>query len=167
MRPLLHATLVNGRTGDPALYIETMFERRAVLFDLGDIGALSPRDIQRLGQVFVSHTHIDHFVGFDRLLRVLVGRDQAVHLYGPEGFIERVRHKLASYSWNRVDRFQADLVFDVTEIGPLPATRTIPKRITTRVLPSSNRSDTARHYRRSIWPLPATTGMRMPTITRV
>ena len=129
MRPLLHATLVNGRTGDPALYIETMFERRAMLFDLGDIGPLSPRDIQRLGHIFVSHTHIDHFVGFDRLLRVLVGREQTVRLYGPDGFIERVRHKLHAYSWNLVDRYQTDLVFVVTEIDPSLHTRTVRLRL--------------------------------------
>jgi ribonuclease Z len=28
MRPLLHPSLVNGRFGDPALYIETLFEKR-------------------------------------------------------------------------------------------------------------------------------------------
>jgi hypothetical protein len=47
MRPLLHPSLVNGRSGDPALYIETLFEQRAILFDLGDITALSPRKVQR------------------------------------------------------------------------------------------------------------------------
>ena len=40
--------LINGRTGDPALYIETLFEKRAILFDLGDITSLSPRKIRRL-----------------------------------------------------------------------------------------------------------------------
>ena len=75
--------LINGRTGDPALYIETLFEQRAILFDLGDITSLSPRKIRRLEHVFVSHAHIDHFFGFDRLLRVLVGRDKRIHLYGP------------------------------------------------------------------------------------
>lgn len=45
MRPLLHPTLVNGRFGDPALYIETLFEKRAIMFDLGDISNLSPRKI--------------------------------------------------------------------------------------------------------------------------
>jgi ribonuclease Z len=50
MRPLLHPSLVNGRSGDPALYIETLFERRAILFDLGDITALSPRKVQRLSR---------------------------------------------------------------------------------------------------------------------
>ncbi len=75
MRPPLHSALVNGRTGDPALYVETLFERRAILFDLGDIAALPARKVQRLEPVFVSHTHIDHFIGFDRLLRLLVERD--------------------------------------------------------------------------------------------
>ncbi len=55
IRPLLHPIPVNGRTGDPALYIETLFERRAIPFDLGDIAALSPRKVQRLEHVFVSH----------------------------------------------------------------------------------------------------------------
>ena len=97
MRPLLHPALVNGRTGDPALYIETLFERRALQFDLGDIAALSPRKVQRLDHIFVSHTHIDHFIGFDRLLRLLVGREKTVSLYGPDGFIDQVAHKLAGY----------------------------------------------------------------------
>jgi ribonuclease Z len=124
MRPLLHPTLVNGRSGDPALYIETLFEKRAILFDLGDISNLSPRKIQRLEHVFVSHAHIDHFIGFDRLLRVLVGREKTISLYGPIGFIEHVGHKLNAYSWNLVDRYVSDLVFIVTEIDPSFATRT-------------------------------------------
>ena len=116
MRPLLHASLVNGRFGDPALYIETLFEKHAILLDLGDIAALPPRKINRIEHVFVSHAHIDHFVGFDLLLRVLVGREKTVHLFGPEGFIDRVGHKLQAYQWNLVDRFLFDLVFAVAEI---------------------------------------------------
>jgi len=124
MRPLLHPSLVNSRSGDPAVYVETLFERRAILFDLGDITALSPRKIQRLEHVFVSHTHIDHFFGFDRLLRVLVGRECRVRLYGPTDFIDQVRHKLQAYRWNLVDRYLSDLVFVVTEIDASLATRT-------------------------------------------
>jgi ribonuclease Z len=117
MRPLLHPTLVNGRSGDPALYIETLFEKHAILFDLGDITPLSPRKVQRLDHVFVSHTHIDHFIGFDRLLRLLVGREKTVALYGPSGFIDHVHHKLQAYLWNLVDRYVSDLAFVVTEIA--------------------------------------------------
>ena len=131
MRPLLHPTLINGRTGDPALYIETLFEQRAILFDLGDITLLSPRKIRRLEHVFVSHAHIDHFFGFDRMLRVLVGREKQIHLYGPEGFVDQVHHKLRAYRWNLVDREPGDLAFVVTEIGPALATRTIRFRLKT------------------------------------
>lgn len=116
MRPLLHSSLVNGRYGDPALYVEMLFEKRALLFDLGDITFLPPRKVHRIEHVFVSHAHIDHFVGFDVLLRVLVGREKTVHLFGPSGFIERVAHKLHGYQWNLADRFLYDLGFAVTEI---------------------------------------------------
>jgi ribonuclease Z len=131
MRPLLHPMLINGRTGDPALYIETLFEQRAILFDLGDITALSPRKIRRIEHVFVSHAHIDHFFGFDRLLRVLVGRDKQIHLYGPNGFVDRVHHKLQAYLWNLVDREPGDLTFVVTEIGPSLAVHTARFRLKT------------------------------------
>jgi ribonuclease Z len=123
MRPLLHPHLVNGRSGDPAVYVEMQFERRAILFDLGDITALTPRHILRLDAVFVSHTHIDHFYGFDRLLRVLVGREKTVHLFGPADFIGHVEHKLSAYRWNLVDRYLSDLVFFVTELEPASTLR--------------------------------------------
>jgi ribonuclease Z len=116
MRPFLHPRLINGRTGDPALYVETLFEARAILFDLGDIAALPPRKIHRLEHVLVSHTHIDHFVGFDQLLRILVGRDKTLNLYGPPGFIDQVHHKLQAYRWNLVDRYACDLILVVNEI---------------------------------------------------
>jgi ribonuclease Z len=124
MRPKFHPSLVNDRFGDPALYIDFLQERRAILFDLGDIPTLSPRQILRLSDIFVSHTHIDHFIGFDRLLRVLVGRDRQVRLYGPAGFINRVEAKLAAYTWDLVERFQTELVFAVTEVGAGLETRT-------------------------------------------
>jgi ribonuclease Z len=129
MRPLLHASLVNDRYGDPAVYIETLFEKRAVLLDLGDISALPPRKIHRIEQVFVSHAHIDHFVGFDLLLRMLVGREKTVHVFGPEGFIDRVRHKLQAYQWNLVDRFLCDLIFEVSEIDASGLTRAVRFRL--------------------------------------
>jgi ribonuclease Z len=124
MRPSLHPSLVNGRSGDPALYIETLFERRAILFDLGDISVLPPRKLLRLEYVFVSHAHVDHFIGFDHLLRLLIGRDTTVRLYGPEGFVDQVHHKLQAYQWNLVDRFENDLVFLVTELDSSLRTNT-------------------------------------------
>jgi ribonuclease Z len=124
MRPLFHPTLVNGRTGDPALYIETQFANRAILFDIGDIATLSPRKVLHVDHVFVSHAHIDHFFGFDRLLRLLIGREKEVALYGPGGFIDHVHHRLQAYWWNLADSYANDLVFAVTEIASPAASRT-------------------------------------------
>jgi ribonuclease Z len=131
MRPLLHASIVNGRWGDPVLWIETLFERRAILFDLGDIAALPPRKIHRLEHVFVTHTHVDHFIGFDQLLRVLVGRDKTVEVYGPGGIIAQVEHKLSAYRWNLVGSYACDLVFRVSEIQSLHALRNAQFRLKT------------------------------------
>lgn len=116
MRPLLHPSLVNGRFGDPALFVETLHARGALLFDMGDLSALSARDLLRVTHVFVSHTHIDHFIGFDALLRVCVGREKKIKMVGPTGFIARVCHKLHAYEWDLVDRYEADLVFEITEV---------------------------------------------------
>lgn len=118
MRPLWHPTLVNGRFGDPALYVETLFEKRALLFDLGDIGALPPRKIQRVERIFISHAHIDHFVGFDQALRLLVGREKTLHLYGPPGIAARVHHKLQAYEWNLARLYRTELAFVVHELTP-------------------------------------------------
>src|SRR3970282_544914 len=100
MRPIVSAELVNGGFGDPALYLDFRYAKRALLFDLGDIGALPPRKILRLSDVFVSHAHMDHFAGFDRLLRVCLGRGTLLRLYGPPGVLGRVEHKPADHTSN-------------------------------------------------------------------
>ena len=117
MRPLFHPSLVNGRYGDPTVYVETLFERRSLLFDVGEIASLAPRRIRRIYQIFVSHAHIDHFVGFDHLLRLLVGHEKSVQLFGPSGFAKRVFHKLQAYRWNLVESYSCDLVFVVSELA--------------------------------------------------
>jgi ribonuclease Z len=112
----MHAQLVNGRSGDPVVAVDTLFTGRLILFDLGDLASLPTRKLLRVSDVFVSHAHIDHFFGFDRLLRLLLGREKTVRLWGPRGFIDRVGHRLRSYEWNLVGEWSANLVFVVTEV---------------------------------------------------
>lgn len=118
MRPVFHPSLVNGPFGDPGLYVEFLFERRALLFDLGDLHALPARKLLRVSHVFVSHTHMDHFTGFDQLLRICLGRGKRLTLFGPPGFIEQVQHKLAAYTWNLVQNYAAGFIIEVHEIHP-------------------------------------------------
>ncbi len=109
-------TLVNGRTGDPALFVEIAHERQAVLFDLGDLSPLSARDLLRVSHVFVSHMHLDHFVGFDALLRINIGRAKRIAIVGPAGIAASIGHRLASFTWDLVAGYADDLVFEVNEI---------------------------------------------------
>jgi ribonuclease Z len=117
MRLLCEPRLVNDACGDPGLYGDFRDERRALLFDLGDITVLPPRMLMRLSHVFVTHAHMDHFSGFDHLLRVVLGRKVAVVLSGGPDFIAQVEHKLRAYTWNVVHRYEVELVLEVREIG--------------------------------------------------
>jgi ribonuclease Z len=116
MRPIFHPSLVNGARGDPVLYIDCLFEHRALLFDLGDIRALPPRKLLRVSHVFVTHAHMDHFIGFDWMLRILLGRERDLQLYGPPGFLAQVEHKLSAYTWNLVQNYTANFTLRVTEL---------------------------------------------------
>jgi ribonuclease Z len=115
MRPIFQADLVNPPFGDPGLLLDFKFQRRALLFDLGDLSLLPVRKLLRISDVFVTHAHMDHFIGFDRLLRVRLGRDTGLRLWGPPGFIAQVGHRLASYTWNLLDGYPLEFVLEVAE----------------------------------------------------
>jgi ribonuclease Z len=118
MRPRFEPRLVNDPFGDPGLYVDFRDERRALLFDFGDVSALPPRKLLRISYAFISHTHVDHFVGFDHWLRVVLGRKLHATLTGGPGLIERVEHKFAAYTWNVVHRYEVPLTVTVREVHP-------------------------------------------------
>jgi len=118
MRPSFHPRLINNPLLDPGLFIPFLFEKRALMFDLGELTALSSKDLLKLTHVFVSHTHMDHFIGFDSLLRIFLGRGKDLHLFGPPYFFKRVEGKLAGYTWNLVDEYPDDFGLKVTEVHP-------------------------------------------------
>lgn len=115
----LEPRLVNGAFGDPGLYLDFRDEHRALLIDLGDLAPLAPRHLMRLTHVFVTHAHMDHFAGFDRLLRVVLGRKDRLVLFGGPGFADRVEHKLQAYTWNVVHRYEVALVIEACECSPV------------------------------------------------
>jgi len=117
MHVLFEPSLVNDAFGDPGLYVDFRDERRALLFDLGDISRLLPRQLMRMSHVFVTHAHLDHFCGFDHLLRVILGRKAGIVIFGGPNFLEQIEHKLRAYTWNVVHRYEVELVVDAREIG--------------------------------------------------
>jgi ribonuclease Z len=89
--------LVNGSTGDPALYIDYPGKDNALLFDAGENGSLDAKRLGDLEAVFLTHHHVDHFVGFDRIVRANLDTDKTLHVFGPPSTIQRVYARITSY----------------------------------------------------------------------
>src|SRR5262250_2525090 len=115
MKTTLRPRLLNGQTGDPALLLTLRWQGRALLVDLGRIDRTPAPVLFPIEAVFVSHAHMDHFMGFDQLLRLFLARDTTLRLFGPEGIADCVQGKLAGYTWNLTDEYVFRI--DVTEIG--------------------------------------------------
>ncbi len=116
MRSSFQPRLINDQFSDPGLFIPFLFEKRALMFDLGDLSALSSKDLLKVTHVFVTHTHMDHFFGFDTLLRIFLGRDKILHLFGPPSFFRHVEGKLSGYTWNLVNEYDNNFTLEVNEI---------------------------------------------------
>jgi len=139
MRTVFLPSFLNPPCGDPGLWVDLLDEGRSVLLDLGDLRHVANRKLLRVERVVVTHTHMDHFVGFDHLLRLMLGRDREIVVTGPGGFLDRVRGKIEAYTWNliadypirvRAEEIEGDTVRSVLYTGsgrmkpePLPERR--------------------------------------------
>lgn len=113
MRTTLDPRLVDPSGLTPGLVVDLREERRALLFDLGELDGVAPRTRLRVSHVFVTHTHMDHFAGFDALLALMLGRVPRLVLWGGPGFVDQVEHKLRAYTWNVVHRYPVPLRLEV------------------------------------------------------
>ena len=117
MRSVFFPRLVNGPFGDPALYVRFAHRGEALLFDLGELHLLSPRELLKVRAIFVSHGHIDHLAGFDTLLRTLLYRPTELLLCGPPGFAAAIAARLASYTWNLIESYPFSLMVREAQTG--------------------------------------------------
>ncbi len=100
---------LNSSFSDPVFFIRNVYMKKAVMFDLGKLGKIGNHELHDVSCVFVSHTHMDHFSGFDRLLRSILITDMKIRIYGPKNIIKNVEGKLNSYTWNLVDGYGLEI----------------------------------------------------------
>ena len=125
---LVQSRLTNAPFADPGVLVSFLFRPRAILFDLGDLSGVSTRELSRVTHAFVSHRHMDHFAGFDRMLRLRLNRPETLRLIGPPGLTGGVEAKFAAYSWNLLDETSTDFAlfaaeFEGDRLGPWTAFR--------------------------------------------
>jgi ribonuclease Z len=138
VRTIFHPFLPNGPFGDPVVWIDLLDEGRSVLLDLGDLRAIPNRKLLRVDRVVVTHTHMDHFIGFDHLLRLVLPRERELAVTGPRGFLGQVRGRIAAYTWNVIDDYPVCLVAEEIDGDTIRserytgASRMLPERLPDR-----------------------------------
>lgn len=110
MRTLFHPAFLHPPDGDPGVFVDLPDEGTALLLDLPPLEHVPPRKLLRVGHALVTHTHMDHFAGFDHLLRISLRRADPLTVTGPPGFLAAVRGRVAAYAWNLIASYPVRLI---------------------------------------------------------
>lgn len=113
--------LVNGSTGDPVLFVDYPDADNAILFDAGENCRLTMERLADLRAVFITHHHVDHFIGLDRIVRANIDSDKVLSIFGPPGTIRKVYDRIKSYEYQFFP-FQ-QIVLDIVDVEPECLTR--------------------------------------------
>lgn len=115
--------MLNSATRDPALLLRQRGTGRGLLFDIGWLEPLPARVLHAVGDLFISHAHMDHMQGLVTLLRVLLGTGGTVRLYGPPGLDLKVASLAHVFDFNLLGDSGPVLVVHVLDGGRLQVTR--------------------------------------------
>jgi len=103
---MLRCQLVNPIHLDPGLLLSLPQSSEKWLLDCGDLHPLSLQQLQQISTVFLSHAHIDHWIGLDALLRAQLFGLRPLRILGPSGLHTMLAGRLQGYAWNLVSRSQ-------------------------------------------------------------
>lgn len=106
---------VNSPFEDTAFFLRNVYKPDGLLFDCGRIGGLSNSEVLSISEILISHTHIDHFYGFDRILRGTLLSGKKFRVFGPPGIIKNVQGKIDSYTWNLIKSYPVS--YEVIELN--------------------------------------------------
>jgi ribonuclease Z len=82
--------------------------------ECGNASDLTVKEIQSTNAVFISHTHIDHFVNFDAVIRHQIGIGRRVIICGPAGIAKQVQAKIMAYTWNLIE--EGTIIYEIREL---------------------------------------------------
>lgn len=99
----------SGLLDDPVLQVRMRSTGRSLLFDCGRIHHLAKRVLKSISAVFITHAHMDHFMGIDTFIRSIHVSPREVDIFGPPGLSDKMAAKLAGYDWNLCEPYWCSL----------------------------------------------------------
>ncbi len=101
----LEPTFFAGLLDDPLLWIHIRPLGRSLLFDCGQITHLAKRIMKAIDAVFITHAHMDHFMGIATLVRHLHASPRTIQIFGPPGIAAKMASILAGFDWNLTEPY--------------------------------------------------------------
>lgn len=109
---------INSPFDDSGIFFRNVYMKKAKMFDCGRLGNIENSEINDVSDIFISHTHLDHFIGFDRFLRSSISSDSSYNFYGPLNFIKNLKGKLDGYTWNLIKDYTVSYkAYEITREG--------------------------------------------------
>jgi len=105
-----------GLFDDPVLVIRVRSLAQNILIDCGKINHLAKRVLKSVSAVFITHAHMDHFMGFDTFVRSVLVSPKTIDVFGPPSMATKLEYKLLGYDWNLVEKHYCN--FRVHEVYP-------------------------------------------------
>lgn len=96
----IEPTFFAGLLDDPVLLVQMRPLGKSLLVDCGQIHHLAKRVLKSVMAVFVTHGHMDHFMGIDTFIRHSHVSPKTVDLFGPPGIANKMTSKFQGYDWN-------------------------------------------------------------------
>jgi ribonuclease Z len=106
----LEPTCFSGLIDDPCLVIRDRPIHQSIMLDCGALSHVAKREMKPVRAIFVSHAHMDHFMGFDAFLRQVHASPRSIDIFGPAGFTDRVEARLHGYDWNLAEAYWCTLM---------------------------------------------------------
>ncbi|MDH5561405.1 MAG: MBL fold metallo-hydrolase [Deltaproteobacteria bacterium] len=103
-----------GLLDDPAFFLQIRPTGKSLLFDLGQAQHIAKRVLKSVEALFITHAHMDHFMGVDKFIRSVLVSPKTIQLFGPPGITDKFNNKLNSYDWNLTEKHYCHFI--VSEI---------------------------------------------------
>lgn len=114
----MQATLKSKLTEDICLQLTVENHPFCYLCDCGMASELTVKDCRDTAAIFVSHTHIDHFINFDGIMRHQLAIGRRVIVCGPVGLARNVQAKMLAFNWNLLKYDDMAVSYEVRELHP-------------------------------------------------